>query len=74
VEKQDLGPSVLLQSKQEAEENERNVGENRRHSRMLYCFLSALQQNRAQSTGFFICFMENKYLFPHAFDEFSNQT
>jgi len=39
VEKQDLGPSVLLQSKQEAEENERNVGENTRHALLLpKCF------------------------------------
>ena len=73
--------SVLLQSTQEAVEHERSVGENTRRSPVffptswvLYRFLSALQQNRAQSRLLYLFYDKESDNFPTHWAEFSNQT
>ena len=65
----------------EAVEHERSVGENTRQSRVffpsswvLYRFLSALQQNRAQSRLLYLFYDKESNNFPTHSAKFSNQT
>ena len=66
---------------QEAVEHERSVGENTGRSRVffpspwvLYRFLSALQQNRAQSRLLYLFYDKESNNFPTHSAKFSNQT